>query len=311
MNCRDFLAEFEERRDALSQPARLHRDDCPDCKKTSGEQTRVWQMIDGLKRIDAPNDFDFRVKAKIANAQSADFQPSRFFPILRYVLPLSLIVMVFGLLAFNTSLFFDNNGALQVADAVPQTPIIAEGPLSNSSTPDQFVTTNNFSQSSPSENIIAKNSNIKPTGEERETQFVAVKSVKKPLTESRKENPKDNSDGDSRVKAATSTTILLPENLDANKTVETLPNAGNQNPITDVQILDFIGIEVVSENTRKRVKAVKPDSLAERSGVKVGDVIEAIDGVKLSAEPVNAKKIEVKKLTVARDAEKIEITLKN
>ena len=310
MNCRDFLAEFEERRDALSQPARLHRDDCPDCKKTSVEQTRVWQMIDGLNRIDAPNDFDFRVKAKIAGAQPANLQ-SRFFPILRYVLPLSLIVMVFGLLAFNTTLFFGNNGASQVADAVSQTPTIAELPLSDSSMPNEFVATGNSLQFSPGENDIAEDSNIKPATKERETQFVSIKSVKKPLTESRKESPKDNSDGNSRVKAATSTTILLPENLDANKTVETLPNAGNQNPITDVQILDFIGIEVVSENTRKRVKAVKPDSSAERSGVKVGDVIEAIDGVKLSAEPVNAKKIEVKKLTVARDAEKIEITLKN
>jgi len=310
MNCRDFLAEFEERRDALSQPARLHRDDCPDCKKTSVEQTRVWQMIDGLNRIDAPNDFDFRVKAKIAGAKPANLQ-SRFFPILRYVLPLSLIVMVFGLLAFNTTLFFGNNGASQVADAVSQTPTIAELPLSDSSMPNEFVATGNSLQFSPGENDIAEDSNIKPATKERETQFVSIKSVKKPLTESRKESPKDNSDGNSRVKAATSTTILLPENLDANKTVETLPNAGNQNPITDVQILDFIGIEVVSENTRKRVKAVKPDSLAERSGVKVGDVIEAIDGVKLSAEPVNAKKIEVKKLTVARDAEKIEITLKN
>lgn len=51
MNCREFTAEFEERRNVLSKTAQLHLNDCPGCKKTSGKQTRVWQMIDGLKEL--------------------------------------------------------------------------------------------------------------------------------------------------------------------------------------------------------------------------------------------------------------------
>jgi len=314
MNCREFLTEFEERQ-ALSEPAQLHLNDCPDCEKTSDEQTRVWQMIDGLRQVDAPKDFDFRVKARIAQSKSADYQP-RFFPVLRYVLPLSLVILVLGLYAFNTSFFFGDNTAPQIAGTAPQTPSVRNNAPSSSSTPEQFVAVANspqssIPQSSSSENT-AEDSNIKLATDEPETHFVAVKSTKKLLTESRKANPKNNSGGGGSIdKTFSSPKILTPENLNPNKIIDTLPNAVNQNPITDVQVLSFIGIETVSEKGSKKVIAVKPDSLAARSDVKVGDVIEAIDGKRIGDKPVRMETFESRKLTVVRGAKKIEIVLQN
>lgn len=305
MNCRDFLAEFEERRNVLSQPARLHMDDCPGCKKTSAEQTRVWQMIDGLKRVDAPTDFDFRVKAKIASAKPSDFQ-SRFFPALRYVLPLGLVVLFLGLLAFNTSFFFGGNEAPQLAEAVvPQTPE-KEIALVNSFSSDESAVTGTTDNTLPVSNI---NADVEPTETNREKQF-AAKLPPKPRTAAPKKNAKDNFTG-WRDLSATKQNDKYPINLNPNQTVETLPNSGNSNSVSGEEILKLLGIEFVRESENLKVKTIRENSPAARYGIKVGDVIEAMNGVKLSVEPISAKKIEVKTLTVVRGAEKIEITLKN
>jgi hypothetical protein len=114
MNCRDFLIEFEDR-DTLTRAATLHLKDCLGCQKTTAVQTRIWQMIDGLGRVDAPKDFDFRLKAQIAKANANDFKP-RFLPALRYVLPLSAIVLVFALVVFNAVFLNDKNIVPQVAE---------------------------------------------------------------------------------------------------------------------------------------------------------------------------------------------------
>ncbi len=76
-------------------------------------------------------------------------------------------------------------------------------------------------------------------------------------------------------------------------------------------MLSEIGIEIVLEDGKHEVKSVTKNSLAERSGVKVGDVVEAIDGKKISDEPFSGRTIKVKTLTVLRGAKKIEIALSN
>jgi len=308
MNCREFLAEFEERRNALSQTAQLHLNDCPGCQKTSGKQTRVWQMIDGLTRVDAPNDFDFRVKAKIANTKPSYFQP-HFFPVLRYLLPLSLIVLVFGLLASNTSFFFDNNGASQVADAiVPQTPNEEKISPVNSFSSNQIAAPDPSNEPSIAE---VANVNVEPTARNQEEQFVAVKQTVKLRANKAKKNSDDDGIISRDLSVKPPPPVKLPFGMNPNQTVDTLPNGNNTTFVSDERILQVLGIEVIRESGNLKVKTVKENSPAERSDVKVGDVIEAINDVKLSAEPLRAKRIEVKKLTVLRNAEKIEIVLQN
>jgi hypothetical protein len=307
MNCREFLAEFEERRNALSETAQVHLNDCPGCKKTSGEQTRVWQMIDGLRRVDAPNDFDFRVKAKIANAKPADFQP-RFFPVLRYVLPLSLIVLVFGLLAFNTSFFFGSNDASQVAGVdTPPTPEREISPV-NSFSSNQIAAANTTDETTA---LSIVNANVEVTENNQEEKIAMVKLLPKPRPKAPKNNVVNKFEGGSRDSTVSEGTVQFPLNLDPNQTVKTSPNGNNSNSVSGEEILKLLGVEVIKEGGNLKVKAVRENSSGERSDVKVGDVIEAINGVKLSAEPLRAKQIEVKKLTVARGAEKIEIVLQN
>ncbi len=302
MNCRDFLTEFEERV-RLSEAATLHLNDCPNCKKTSSEQTRVWQMIDVLPRVDAPVNFDFRVKARIANSKSADFQP-RFFPALRYVMPLGVIVLLLGIIAFNTNYFSDNNTATQIAEIVPQTPIVQETLPNSSLTDNQFAAAN--VQSFTDEKSVANTSTATPrsTTKQKKTEYIAVKSP------ASKPGEKVENEGGSRDIAVRKPFIGLPAGIPP-QSIEISPNINNLKNLTDEQMLSEIGIEIVLENGKRTVKSVKRNSLAERSDVKVGDVIEAIDGKKISGEPLSGRTIEVKTLTVLRGAKKIEIALPN
>ncbi len=72
-----------------------------------------------------------------------------------------------------------------------------------------------------------------------------------------------------------------------------------------------LGIETVLENGKRVVKAVRPKSSGEMSTIKSGDIIEAIDGKKLTDKSIPGKKIEGKTLTVMRGTEKKEISLRN
>ena len=70
-----------------------------------------------------------------------------------------------------------------------------------------------------------------------------------------------------------------------------------------------LGIEIISENGNRRVTSVKKDSIAERSGVKVGDLVEEIDGEKVSGDAVPGKTLQGKQITVFRGTEKVKIDL--
>jgi len=308
MNCRDFIIEFEEHR-ALDNAAQIHLNDCPDCRKATVVQTRIWETIEVFPVIDAPKNFDFRVKARIAAAKPSDFQP-KFAPILRYVLPLSAIVLVLGLLASSTTLFFGgNNNSSEVAAIVPPMPVVADVPPSVLSNP--VITDSNSARSLPSEPMFAEtaNLNVRPPNNRREVSYVAANSTRKvpaaPLVKTSK-----NDIGGSRTSTYSVPPVLTETG--SNKTPGISLNSDNNSvPVSKEAIWSLIGVEIVSENGARKVKAVKQSSSAARSGVKIGDVIEAMNGEKLSAQPLSGERIEVKTLTVLRGAERVEISLKN
>src|SRR5882757_9958101 len=65
------------------------------------EDEPVSKLLGGLKRVEAPNDFDFRVKARIAAGKPADRSASWLPASVRYAVPLVLLVLVGGYIAFN------------------------------------------------------------------------------------------------------------------------------------------------------------------------------------------------------------------
>ncbi len=272
---------------------------------------KIRQMIKNLPRVNAPKDFDFRLKARIANAQPTEFQP-RFLPVLRYVLPLSVVVLVFAFVIINGVYFAEktqiagNTQPIPVESKIITTndsqilsPEVAKAPVE--SAPDKDI-----ADSSESKVQVKKKESI-PV---EETNFVAVKSQKKPQPELPKAKDADEGGG-SHDSAASYLKVITPNGIHVNDVVETSPNNEHKNDILTKQMLLPLGIEIVSENGKRRVQSVKKESIAERSGVKVGDLVEMIDGEKVSGDAVHDKKLEGKQITVLRGTEKVEITFDN
>ena len=272
---------------------------------------KIQQMIKNLPRVDAPKDFDFRLKARIASAESKNFQP-RFFSVLRYVLPLSVVVLIFTFVIINGVYFAGNNQT--VADVQPISvkietaltkdsqiapPEVVNAPVK--STPDKDIADSSESK------IQVKRKEIIPV---EETKFVAIKLPKKTQSELPKVKMPDEGGG-SIDSSFSKTKVITPIGIDSKDLVESSPNNENKNDVLTKQILLPLGIEIVSVNGKRRVQSVKKESVAERSGVKVGDLVEAIDGEKVSGEAVHGKKLEGKQITVLRGTEKVEITFDN
>ena len=310
MNCRDFLTEFEERK-PLTEAAMLHLNKCAGCKKVSNQQTRVWQVCEALETVDVPKDFNFRVKARIASAKQADFQP-RFLPALRYVLPLSLVVLVFGFMVINGIYLVDDSSISQVAQTSQQPFVEKENPPVISQVAP--IETGDGSETEIDKNLIADSSVQSASRRDAKLpvnnkQFIAVKS-KTPSSAFRKDD-ENTEPVRSRISSSTSSKVITPKNVDLNKTMESAPVLENKSSLTTAEILSQLGMETVSENGRLRVKSTTQNGIAARSGIKVGDIIEAIDGTKLTNEPLHNKIIAVKKINVERDGAKKEITLRN
>ena len=253
-------------------------------------------MIDRLSQISAPNDFDFRVKARIANARPADFQ-TRFLPALKYILPIGIFVMLIGLIAFNTN-YFSNNQSIE--SPVAQT-------LTESKTTQETVATNNTSTNSPDTLAFTPSGDNKsvfapPSNDDKSLNDI-LRNNRQPLrnnlqnetaqvlprlkTKPRGRNSLENEGGGSRDSSVGSKNGLLPSgiNLNQSKTKDEMQN-----------LLEFFGIETVLINGKQTVKSFSQTSSAPGAGLRIGDVIE---------------KISTNSISILRGTEQLEINLQN
>jgi hypothetical protein len=70
MSCKKFRAEIEEagRGAALGADAAAHVAACDSCRAFGGERERLGTLVASLARVEAPADFEFRLRARMARA---------------------------------------------------------------------------------------------------------------------------------------------------------------------------------------------------------------------------------------------------
>ncbi len=272
----------------------------------SAEDEKIRVLLADLKRVEASKDFDFLVKARIAAEPSA-FRP-RFLPVLRYILPLGLFLLLSAGLVFN-SLYFPNRiNAPQIAenDSPAEVKRKAEAPAS--------VRAETPSAPSKDETIaaaISANSNIRRKTVEKFTPSrTPVKSVENTKAPS-KQNDSEISGGSLLSASTAPKQIFTPPGINPNRTVPNSLNPADAKPLTAKEVLSQLGVETVFENDGWKVLSVRQNSPAQRSGVKTGDAVQSIDGEKLTEKPMRNKIVEGKNLTVRRGANRIEISINN
>lgn len=270
----------------------------------SREDEKVRQMLGGLKKIDAPADFDFRLKARIAAARPEDFAPPRLFPILRYAAPLGLAIVVLGILVFNGLYSFDSQTI---------SPVVAENFTQKADEKEKLPV-----ESVSSEKIIsaaenaAPNTNIEILSKKENPTFPKnSETAANPEKAKSRKTSIANNGGGSRDSALSKSKVILPQGLTQKKAVVQPGISDDPVSFSVKDILSPIGIEAVFSENKWKVVSVKKDSLAERSGVKPDDVIEAIDENRISGETVFIKTFSGKNLNVERGGKRLEIKLQN
>jgi hypothetical protein len=119
MNCRNVQNEIEAAGSArfLSAAVLTHIRECKHCEVTAEEQDRLHAMLANLGTVEAPDDFDFRLRARLA---AANGQKSRFgFAIPSFALRALAAVAVFVLLAGGFWIVALKSPTTNVADEQP------------------------------------------------------------------------------------------------------------------------------------------------------------------------------------------------
>lgn len=77
MNCRNVRREVEEvaAGDLLSSSAINHLKNCPQCGTFREERLKLREMLSTLGAVEAPGDFEFRLRARLANEKRGGRQP--------------------------------------------------------------------------------------------------------------------------------------------------------------------------------------------------------------------------------------------
>ena len=77
MNCRNVRHEIEEAAagDLLDSDVNEHLSSCVACKTFFREQTRLQELVASLGTVEAPGDFDFRLRARLAGQKRGGSQP--------------------------------------------------------------------------------------------------------------------------------------------------------------------------------------------------------------------------------------------
>jgi hypothetical protein len=131
MDCQNLRREVDETApgDLLSGFANRHLGVCPECRTFSEEERKLQNILSSLGTIEAPGDFDFRLRARLAGekAGNANF-------------PLTLANLSFGfraaavatlLVVFGSVAFFNfkpsSNNALVSNNATPSTNLVDVG----------------------------------------------------------------------------------------------------------------------------------------------------------------------------------------
>ena len=264
----------------------------------STDDERLREMCRTLKKVEAPKDFDFKLKARIANANPTDFQP-RFGFAFRYALPALLLIFVFALLAYNGGFLSSNDKPFVVdSSTTPPNPALPQNSMVSSlSTPEPNPNANAA--------VLPANPN---SSKVLETEVDVSKSQRTQIERNRKS--KNDDSGRSEDKSWKKAPDIRPKGFEQNIVPQELQPDEKTNPISVKDVLLINGINADFENGKWKVKSVTTNGVGEASGVKANDVIESIDDQPLAAETSFNKVVKGKTVTVTRNGEKLQIKLR-
>jgi len=261
-------------------------------------EKKIAEMLSSLKRVDAPGDFDTRVRARIARGEEA-VANSWTTNLIRIGAPLAAaIILALGGYFVFTLLNTGQNDVPTVAASRPesQQPVI-EQPLNTETTQSSDHTPTKPSDDLTADNLkpVQTNSDAKPSGPNTTDSNTAT----------------TRPGGGSTDMAVRESEKLYPRGVNPNAKAPANAKGVDPNARTHVSsILEFIGVKATWAGDGWRVDAVEANNIAGRSGIKSGDVIEAINGQTVDKKTTFPAKFDGKSVRVRRDGASVQIDFK-
>lgn len=278
----------------------LHRSFGPE-EGVSADEAKVRQMLGELNKVEAPKNFDFKLQARIANTRPEDLRkPESRLVFLRYAMPLLLVLVVISGVVVVGLYSVNNNDVPEVAYTAPArqadtAPVQPSSPA--------IVTPSNtvIEERSPAESTV---NNAKPV----EGQLIASS---QPRRAERTSTGKDQSDDGSWSKVQSVSGPKPIIDLHNAKPTSAAPvGTGPRMPAGQLpvqELLDFSGIKTTYTNSGWRVNSVVPNTIADRAGIKTGDLIEGINGQPVTQGTKFSGEVGVRSLRVGRNGRSMDV----
>ena len=256
------------------------------------ESVKVVALLSALPRVEAPSNFEFGVKAKIA--KGAPRSGRSLIPFLKLAAPLSLLLVV-GAFVFFYSTLPSRDG---VATVNPAAPAIASQ--------DEIVA------STPSAPPVGERNDVSgprigdEVDPEPERATVTTPVIPASRSTSRRPANSDARDGGlSTDKAYTAPPVIMPPGTEAAN-----PSKSGGDDIPVKEVLGILGASADFADRGWKVGSVTDNSVAARSGVKPNDVIEAVDGKDVKADSTVKGDSGVRSIRIRRDGKQMELKMK-
>jgi hypothetical protein len=275
------------------------------------EDIEFRRVLGSLEKVDAPDGFGFQVRAKISKAKESN-RHNGLWMFLRVAFPAALLLLggVFVYKNYSSSETVSvvipekTTEVVKIEDAFSNLPA-ANNRVEQVILPDNLsVSTNSVQTKAKLENkVIATNDVVK-----KESQ---IKNIY-PKTKLKESKELDENDTMFRDSAYTrNKPTIKPKGFNQNTQIENqTPNTGKAN-LEITEVWKVLGVTAEESEGKWYVKNVQNSSLAERSGLKVNDIIQSFDDRKLLPKDIRVKSLSVKFVTIIRDGKTIEIILKH
>ncbi|HEX6719761.1 MAG TPA: hypothetical protein VF088_21830 [Pyrinomonadaceae bacterium] len=95
-NCELIRRELDELmlNEAYSASVAEHLRDCAECREFQDKQKKLRQMVGSLGTVAAPPDFDFRLRARLANEASGAGSTFHYWPVVRRALAVATVLLI-------------------------------------------------------------------------------------------------------------------------------------------------------------------------------------------------------------------------
>ena len=255
----------------------------------NADERRVVELLGALPRVDAPANFEFGVKARIATQQSRP--QSSLLPFLKIAAPLTLVVLVAAFIVLYGVMPGGETGQPNVVASTPA--VEKELPRS------EPVPAPSVAESLPP--LIEGGTDVATSTPQRRRANARIATTPKDIAP-----PVTNGGSVDRTQIVAN--LVTPPGIPA---IHGRNANASASDIPAEEVLEMLGMKVELVKGVFVVRSVTENGVGTRAGVKANDVVEAINDQKLSEGSKLKGSFSGRSLSIRRDGKPLKLNLKN